>query len=91
MSSSKEKAFQNLKRKKVVTATDRLSLLEGEWSIIVDTPNKYISRVTLNNPEWENRINNRMRAQIYEQLQLNDQNPDVRVTIIRGAGIPADF
>ena len=28
----------------------------------------------------------RTRAQIFNQLQLNDQDPDVRVTIIRGAG-----
>ena len=86
MSQARSKALQGLKKKKVIHASDRVSLLDGEWSIVVDQPDTYISRITLNNPDWENRMNNRMRAQLYEQLQLNDQNPDVRVTIIRGAG-----
>ena len=31
-------------------------------------------------------LTQRTRAQLFNQLQINDQDPDVRVTIIRGAG-----
>jgi len=65
---------------------DRASLLQGEQYILVDSPAPNVSRITLNRPDKRNSMNHELRAQLFNQLQLNDQDPDVRVTIIRGAG-----
>src|SRR5262245_41709708 len=54
--------------------------------ILVDEPAPMISRITMNRPEKRNALNHPLRGAIFEQLRANDQNPDVRVTIIRGAG-----
>src|SRR3954447_15451085 len=54
--------------------------------IIVDEPAKFVSRITLNRPEKRNALNHPLRGAILNQLKENDQNPEVRVTIIRGAG-----
>jgi enoyl-CoA hydratase len=54
--------------------------------IIVDDPAKYVRRITMNRPEKRNALNHPLRGAILEQLKANDQDPDVRVTIIRGAG-----
>lgn len=65
---------------------DRPILLQGEQYILVDSPAPHISRITLNRPEMRNSMNHELRAQLFNQLQMNDQDPDVRVTIVRGAG-----
>lgn len=65
---------------------DRVSLLDGEQFIVVDRPAPMVSRITLNRPKLRNAMNHELRGQMFNQLQLNDQDPDVRVTIIRGAG-----
>ena len=54
--------------------------------IIVDDPAKYVRRITMNRPEKRNALNHPLRGAILNQLKANDQDPDVRVTIIRGAG-----
>jgi enoyl-CoA hydratase len=54
--------------------------------IIVDDPVKYVRRITMNRPEKRNALNHPLRGAILNQLKANDQDPDVRVTIIRGAG-----
>jgi len=54
--------------------------------IIVDTPLPYVQRITLNRPEKRNPLSNELRTQMFHALESGDQNPDVRVTIIRGAG-----
>lgn len=54
--------------------------------ILVDTPRPGISRITLNRPEKRNALNNRLRTEIFRTLERNDGDPDVRVTIVRGAG-----
>ena len=54
--------------------------------IIVDRPRENVSRITLNRPENRNALNNGLRGELYATLEENDRNPDVRVTIIRGAG-----
>ena len=54
--------------------------------IIVDEPAKYVSRITMNRPEKRNALNHPLRGAILRQLEENDQNDDIRVTIIRGAG-----
>ncbi len=54
--------------------------------IIVDDPATGVSRITLNRPGSRNALNNILRREIYSRLEANDRNPDVRVTIVRGAG-----
>jgi enoyl-CoA hydratase len=54
--------------------------------ILVDEPEPMVSRITMNRPEKRNALNHPLRGAILEQLRANDQNPDVRVSIIRGAG-----
>ncbi|MGB2239586.1 MAG: enoyl-CoA hydratase-related protein, partial [Pseudomonadales bacterium] len=44
------------------------------------------SRITLNRPDSRNALNNQLRTEIYSTLESNDHDPDVKVTIIRGAG-----
>jgi enoyl-CoA hydratase len=54
--------------------------------IIVDDPAKHVRRITMNRPEKRNALNHPLRGAILNQLKLNDQDPEVRVSIIRGAG-----
>lgn len=54
--------------------------------IIVDDPATGVSRITINRPDSRNALNNTLRREIYSRLEANDRNPDVRVTIVRGAG-----
>jgi enoyl-CoA hydratase len=54
--------------------------------IIVDEPLPHVQRITLNRPEKRNPLSNELRTQLFHALETGDQNPDVRVTIIRGAG-----
>ena len=54
--------------------------------IIVDEPLPYVQRITLNRPDKRNPLSNELRGEMFHALQTGDQNPNVRVTIIRGAG-----
>ena len=54
--------------------------------IIVDKPSEGVSRITLNRPDSRNALNNQLRSEIFNQLEANDLDESVRVTIIRGAG-----
>ena len=54
--------------------------------ILVDTPSEGVSRITLNRPDSRNALNNRLRGEILGQLEANDHDDAVRVTVIRGAG-----
>jgi enoyl-CoA hydratase len=54
--------------------------------IIVDEPLPMVQRITLNRPEKRNPLSNELRTQMFHALETGDQNPDIRVTIIRGAG-----
>lgn len=54
--------------------------------ILVDTPAEGVSRITLNRPDSRNALNNTLRGEIFSQLEANDLDDDIRVTIIRGAG-----
>lgn len=73
-------------KKLIFGMADRPRLLEGEQYIEVDSPAPLVSRITLNRPDKRNSMNHELRGQLFNQLQINDQDPDVRVTIIRGAG-----
>jgi len=58
----------------------------SDSTILVDDPAPHIRRITLNRPEKRNALNARLRREILAALRENDDDPDVRVTIIRGAG-----
>ncbi|MBK80193.1 MAG: enoyl-CoA hydratase [Gammaproteobacteria bacterium] len=55
-------------------------------TIIVDDPRPYVRRITLNRPEKRNPLSNELRGELFDALEAADQEPEVRVTIIRGAG-----
>src|SRR5690242_12690945 len=54
--------------------------------ILVDDPAPMVRRITLNRPEKRNALNATMRREILDALHVSDLDPDVRVTVIRGAG-----
>ncbi|MBA6412243.1 enoyl-CoA hydratase/isomerase family protein [Parahaliea sp. F7430] len=54
--------------------------------LIVDTPAEGVSRLTMNRPKSRNSLIHPLRGAILEQLQKNDMDPEIRVSIIRGAG-----
>jgi enoyl-CoA hydratase len=54
--------------------------------IVVDEPAPLVRRITMNRPEKRNSLVHPLRGAILETLRSHDQDPDVRVTIIRGAG-----
>jgi enoyl-CoA hydratase len=54
--------------------------------VLVDDPAPAIRRVTLNRPEKRNALNHDLRGGILRALQEADQDPEVRVMIVRGAG-----
>ncbi len=54
--------------------------------ILVDTPAEHVRRITLNRPEKRNAISTPMRTELLDALRAHDHDPDVRVTIVRGAG-----
>jgi enoyl-CoA hydratase len=54
--------------------------------IIVDDPLPRVRRITLNRPDKRNPLSNALRAELFHALETADQDPAVRVMIIRGAG-----
>src|SRR5215813_9281787 len=52
----------------------------------IDTPRPGVRRLTMNRPEKRNALNNELRGAILAALQEADANPDVKVSILRGAG-----
>lgn len=54
--------------------------------IIVDEPAPMVRRITLNRPEKRNALNAALRREILAATRELDRDPEVRVTIIRGAG-----
>ncbi|MBU6272462.1 MAG: enoyl-CoA hydratase/isomerase family protein [Betaproteobacteria bacterium] len=54
--------------------------------ILVDTPLPGVRRITLNRPEKRNALNNRLRGEVFATLEAHDRDPEVKLTIIRGAG-----
>src|ERR687888_1515685 len=55
--------------------------------ILTDDPRPSVRRLTLNRPEKRNALNNQLRAEILQALEEADRDPDVRVSILRGAGV----
>jgi len=60
------------------TSQDRL--------VLVDDPAPRVRRLTLNRPDKRNAISNALRRELYDELHQADRDPDVGVTVIRGAG-----
>ena len=54
--------------------------------ILVDEPLPGVSRITLNRPNSRNALNNTLRSEVYGTQEANDNDPAVKVTILRGAG-----
>ena len=55
-------------------------------SIIVDSPEDQISRITLNRPKQRNSLSAELRTELFDVLEKNDQDDEVSLTIIRGSG-----
>jgi enoyl-CoA hydratase/carnithine racemase len=54
--------------------------------VLIDEPAPLVRRVTMNRPEKRNALNHALRGGIVDALRAADRDPDVRVTIVRGAG-----
>ena len=54
--------------------------------LLVDDPAPHIRRLTLNRPEKRNALSNALRGEIFTALEAADDDPEVRVIILRGAG-----
>jgi enoyl-CoA hydratase len=54
--------------------------------VLIDDPAPQVRRITLNRPEKRNALNHALRGGIVRALQQADQDPAVRVMIVRGAG-----
>jgi enoyl-CoA hydratase len=54
--------------------------------VLIDEPAPQVRRITLNRPEKRNALNHALRGAIIGALQEADQNPEIRVMIVRGAG-----
>jgi enoyl-CoA hydratase len=54
--------------------------------IVVDRPAEAVQRITLNRPEKRNALDNALRGAVFDALHAADRDPELRVTILRGAG-----
>ncbi|MDJ0787603.1 MAG: enoyl-CoA hydratase-related protein [Myxococcota bacterium] len=54
--------------------------------VLIDDPAPHVRRITLNRPEKRNALNHALRGGIVEALREADQDPEVRVMVLRGAG-----
>jgi enoyl-CoA hydratase len=54
--------------------------------LLIDDPRPRVRRFTLNRPEKRNALNNRLRGELLAALRAADADPDVSVSIVRGAG-----
>ncbi len=54
--------------------------------ILIDEPAPRVRRITFNRPEKRNALNHALRGEIMAALREADQDPSVRVMILRGAG-----
>jgi enoyl-CoA hydratase len=58
----------------------------SEPLVLADDPRPHVRRITLNRPEKRNAMSNRLRVELFDELRRADQDNDVSVMIIRGAG-----
>ena len=55
-------------------------------TLLIDNPAPFVRRLTLNRPDKRNALSNELRGRLFEALEAADSDPEVRVTILRGAG-----
>lgn len=55
--------------------------------ITVEDAGDHVRYITLNRPDKRNAISTPLRAQLFDTLHAHDNDDDVRVSIIRGAGV----
>jgi enoyl-CoA hydratase len=60
--------------------------MSGYETIAVDSPGPYLNRITLDRAAKRNAISALMRVELLTELRRADDDPDVRVSIIRGSG-----
>lgn len=58
----------------------------GEPILLVEKLDGHICRITLNRPEKRNALSNQLRGALFAALDQADRDPNIRVTILRGAG-----
>jgi enoyl-CoA hydratase len=54
--------------------------------IIVDVPRPKVQRITLNRPDKRNPLSNELRGELFYALEAADNDRNIAVTIMRGAG-----
>lgn len=54
--------------------------------LIVDIHENFVGAITLNRPDNMNTFDSTMAGELYRALTAMDENPDVRVVLIKGAG-----
>ena len=54
--------------------------------VLIDTPADGVRTITLNRPDKRNAISTPLRSALIDALRAHDHDPDVRVSIVRGAG-----
>jgi enoyl-CoA hydratase len=54
--------------------------------LLIDTPLPGVRRLTLNRPEKRNALSNELRSAIFAALEAHDNDPEVKLSIVRGAG-----
>ncbi len=59
---------------------------ERPSTVLLDDPAPGVRRITLNRPEKRNALNHALRGDLIQALQTADDDPDVKVSIVRGAG-----
>lgn len=60
-------------------------LIDNEL-VLIDEPAPKVMRLTMNRPEKRNALNHPLRGAILNALRAGDQDPNVHVMIVRGAG-----
>ena len=54
--------------------------------VLIENVRPYVRRLTLNRPDKRNALSNHLRGALFKALEDADRDPEVRVTILRGAG-----
>jgi enoyl-CoA hydratase len=54
--------------------------------VLADDPRRGVRRLTLNRPNKRNALSNSLRRELFDELRRADQDRDVSVIVIRGAG-----
>lgn len=61
-------------------------MTETADEVLVDEPADGVRRITLNRPDKRNALNHALRGAVIDHLRAADEDADVRVSVIRGAG-----